>query len=67
MVALPVVACIDCVSDVGEGCPCGACSWLCWLLARGAFIDGLDGLGFNNGNHHRVLRCGRWYRRWQFR
>ncbi|OLO13589.1 hypothetical protein BUV99_10760 [Corynebacterium diphtheriae] len=23
-------------------------------------IDGLDGLGFDNGNYHRVLRCGRW-------
>ncbi|CAB0912053.1 hypothetical protein FRC0425_01717 [Corynebacterium diphtheriae] len=26
------------------------------LPACGVFVDGLDGLGFNNGNYHRVLR-----------
>ncbi|WP_177233372.1 hypothetical protein [Corynebacterium diphtheriae] len=51
--ALSVVECIDFVSDVGEG--------VLAALAHGfpgCPQMGLDGLGFNNGNYHRVLRCG---------
>ncbi|MHC9564760.1 hypothetical protein [Corynebacterium diphtheriae] len=66
--ALLVLECIDCVSDVGgvDQAPqyvvvevgedvFAARSWFSWLPACGVFVDGLDGLGFDDGNYLHVL------------
>ncbi len=45
----------DVVVEVGEDV-FAACSWLCWLPARGVFVDGLDGLGFDDGDI--AMFCG---------
>ncbi|SPJ39278.1 hypothetical protein CHUV2995_00049 [Corynebacterium diphtheriae subsp. lausannense] len=79
--ALPVLGCIDCVSDVGgvdqapqdvvvevgEDVLAALVHGLAWLPARGAFIDGLDGLGFDDDDisvrlHGRSLVVGGWFR-----